>query len=142
MSPNKKRQPPSLSRLLDELADDLASLTDAELRAEAEADDVDLEAEAQKVRSVIAFAIAREGKKKLAAARAAVDRETKARVVRQPLRVRDRAKVLARFTEQDGKSKIRLTMAARNGGGINAEADSILEDLRELGAIDDEGNPV
>lgn len=141
MSPRKESSP-SLNRLLDELVNDLTSLTDEELRAEAEADGVDLEAEAERVRSCIAFAIAREGKKQLHAARTAVDKETKARVLR-PMRVRNRSEVLARFAEHDGKLKSRLTMAARNGSGISdVEADSILEDLRELGVIDDEGNPI
>ena len=41
------------------------------------------------------------------------------------------------------KLKSRLTMAARNGEGITEqEMDSILADLRELGVIDDEGNPI
>ena len=140
MSSGKKRTP-SLNRLLDELAIDLTGLTDDELRAEAEANGVDLEAEAERVRSSIAFAIACEGKRQLTAARAAVDRETKARLVRSALHVRNRGQVLARFAEQDGKLKSRLTMAARNGRGISdSEADSILDDLRELGVIDDEGN--
>ena len=47
---------PALHRLLDELADDLMNLSDAELLAELAADGLDVEAEAAAARSAIARA--------------------------------------------------------------------------------------
>lgn len=133
---------PALNRLLDELADDLMNLSDAELLAELTADGLDVEAEALAARDAIAGGVARAGQLRLAAARAAVSRDRKARVVRTPLRADRRDAVLARFASNDPKLKNRLTMAARKGEGITEkEMDAILDDLRELGAIDDEGNP-
>jgi len=133
---------PALNRLLDELANDLMNLSDAELLAELAADGLDVDAEATAARGAIAAGVVRAGQLRLAAARAAVSRDRKARVVRTPLRTDRRDAALARFANDDPKLKSRLTMAARKGEGITEkEMDAILDDLRELGAIDDEGNP-
>lgn len=133
---------PALRRLLDELADDLMSLSDAELLAELATDGLDVDAEAAAARNAIAGGVAHAGQARLAAARTAVSRDRKARVVRQPLRADRRDAVLARFANDDPKLKSRLTMAARKGEVVSEkEMDAILDDLRELGAIDDEGNP-
>ena len=134
---------PALHRLLDELADDLMNLSEAELLAELAADSLDGAAEAAAARSAIAGGVALAGQARLVAARTAVSRDRKARVVRPPLRVDRRDAVLARFANDDPKLKSRLTMAARKGEGVSEkEMDAILDDLRELGAIDDEGNPL
>lgn len=134
---------PALHRLLDELADDLMNLSDAELLAELAADGLDVDADAAAARSAIAGGVARAGQARLAAARTAVSRDRKARVVRPPLRADRRDVVLARFANDDPKLKSRLTMAARKGEGVSEkEINAILDDLRELGAIDDEGNPI
>lgn len=133
---------PALNRLLDELADDLMNLSDAELLAELAVDGLDVDAEVAAARDAIAGGVARAGQLRLAEARAAVSRDRKARVVRMPLRADQRDIVLARFANDDPKLKSRLTMAARKGEGITErEMDAILDDLRELGVIDDEGNP-
>lgn len=138
----RKAPEPTLDQLLDELTDDLMRLSDAELLAELEADGMDEEDEASAARTAIAAGVARAGRSQLKAARAAVDRERKARVVGLPVRAERRVEVLTRFAKHDPKLKSRLTMAARGGTGMTeAEADSILADLRELGAIDENGDP-
>lgn len=132
---------PALCKLLDELVTDLTGLSDMELVSELAADGLDVEAEAAAARSAIADGIAQAGRSRLAVARDAVSRDRKARIVRPPLRPEQRGAILARFANDDPKLKSRLTMAARNGEGITEkEMDSILDDLRDLGAIDDEGN--
>ena len=138
----RKAPDPKLDQLLDELTDDLMRLSDAELLAELEADGVDAESEAEAARGAIAIGLARAGRARLDAARAAVGRDRKARVVGLPVRTERRVEVLSRFAQHDPRLKSRLTMAARNGTGMTeAEADSILADLRELGAIDENGDP-
>ena len=134
---------PSLHHLADELVADLLRLSDAELLAEAEAEGLDPEAEAARVRETITAAITGRGKARLKEARAALDAARGSALGRRlPLRVHDRRAVLARFASNDDKLRQRLTMAARNGGGItDQEIDDILNDLRDIGAIDDEGNP-
>jgi len=134
---------PTLNQLIDETVEDLMKLSDAELLAELTAEGADPEAEAQFARNAIAAGIARAGRARLVAARTAVDRDRTARIVRQPVPVALRASILERFANDDPKLKSRLTMAARNGEGITEqEMDSILADLRELGVIDNEGNPI
>ena len=122
---------PALHRLLDELesAEELLAARG--------------EAAAAAARRAMAGGVARVGQARLAAARRAVSRDRKARVVRPPLRADRREAVLTRFANDDPKLKGRLTMAARKGEGVSEkEIDAILDDLRELGAIDDEGNPI
>ena len=134
---------PALYRLLDELADDLMALTDAELLAELSADGVDLGFEADATEAAIAAGMARAGRERLAAAKAAVARDRGARTVPAPMRAERRDAVLAHFARSDPNLRGRLTMAARNGGGMTeAEVEAIAANLRELGAIDDDGNPV
>lgn len=135
---------PTLHNLADELAADLMGLSDAELLAEVEAEGLDPAAEAARVRATIAAALVQSGKARLAEAKVAVGqaRVTTSTNIR-PLRVQNRQAVLVGFANDDTKLKSRLTMAARNGEGItDGEMDSVLDDLRELGAIDDEGNLV
>lgn len=139
----KKGPDHAFQRLLDELAEDVMGMTNAELLAELAEEGTDPPAEIQAGRDAIAAAIARAGRERLRAARAAVDHDRTARVVRLPVSGDQRAAVLARFANDDAKLKARLTMAARKGEGMTEkEMDSILQDLRELGAIDEEGNPV
>lgn len=135
---------PALHRLADELVADLLRLSDAELLAEAQNEGLDPEVEATRVRETIGAAITGRGKTRLKDARAALDAARgSAPGGRHPLNIHDRRAVLARFASNDDKLRQRLTMAARNGEGItDREIDDILNDLREIGAIDDEGNPV
>ena len=135
---------PALHRLADELVADLLQLSDAELLAEARDEGLDPEVEATRVRETISAAIIGSGKTRLKEARAALEAARGSGLRgRHPLNINDRRAVLARFASNDDKLRQRLTMAARNGGGItDQEIDDILNDLREIGAIDDEGNPV
>lgn len=135
---------PPIVRLADELVADIMDMSDAELLAEIEAEGLNAEEEADRMRAMIAIATAQSGKLRLKAARAEIDRAagTPRGQVHQ-LPPRERAAVLARFANDDTKLKSRLTMAARNGEGITEkELDDILADLRELGAIDEDGNPI
>lgn len=138
------RSVPPIARLADELVADIMEMSDAELLAEIEAEGLNAEEEASRIRANIAIAGAKSGKLRLEAARAEIDRAAgTARGQVHRLSLRDRAAVLARFANDDTKLKSRLTMAARNGEGITEkELDDILADLRELGAIDEDGNPI
>lgn len=134
----------ALHALADTLVDDLMSLTDAELLAEARNDGVDPEAEAAELRSQIAAAMVQSGKARLQAAKAALKQaQAQSMSAASPLRIQDRSRVLAQFAGNDERLSSRLTMAARNGeAATDRELESIMRDLRDLRAIDDEGNPV
>jgi inactivated superfamily I helicase len=129
--------------LADELVADLMQLSDAELLAEVKAEGLDPEKEAARVRETIRVALTKRGKARLEAARSALEAaRATAPGARRHLQVDDRRAVLARFANDDEKLRERLTMAARNGEEItDEEVEAILNDLRDLGAIDDEGNP-
>jgi len=138
------RAVPPLNKLADELVADIMSMSDAELLAEVEAEGLNAEDEASRVRAVNSVATGQAAKARLKAARAEIDRAAGSnlgQVHRLPLK--DRAAVLVRFANDDAKLKSRLTMAARNGEGITEnEMDDILANLRELGAIDEDGSPI
>lgn len=135
---------PTLFNLTDALVSDAANLSEAEVIAEMKADGLDPDAEVARMRAVVASAIVQSGKARLADAKQGVSQARKvAATALPPLRVANPDTVLRRFANDDGKLQSRLTMAARNGEGLTErEADSVLNDLRELGAIDDEGNPI
>ena len=138
------RPVPPIVRLADELVADIMSMSDAELVAEVGKGGLSPDREAERTRSIISGVIAQAGKARLKAAREKIDgSRTSFRGQIHQLPLRDRAAVLVRFANDDAKLKSRLTMAARNGEGVTEkEMDDILADLRELGAIDDDGNPI
>ena len=138
------RPAPPITRLADELVTDVMNMSDAELLAEVEAEGLNAENESDRIRAIISTATTRAAKSRLKLARVEIDRAAGiSRGQLHQLPIKDRAAVLVRFANDDAKLKSRLTMAARNGEGITEkEMDDILADLRELGAIDDDGNPI
>jgi hypothetical protein len=131
-----------LDRLGEALAKDLDKLSGNELSEEIAADDDDGEKTVARMRNLIESAIAESGRRRLARARQAYDaieRKQRAKVIQLPL---DRKKALvAHFAHSASALPERLTLAARNEDNSEADLDSLLEDLLELGVIDDEGNP-
>lgn len=130
-----------LHRLADALARDVDRLTDDELIWEAAESYGDPEKAAAEIRGSIEAAITAHGKRRLAAARQAYKAHTntvRSKVFELPLE-RKRA-LIDRFASNDNQLRERLTMAARNEENLEDDIDSFLEDLVELGVIDDEGN--
>ena len=133
-----------LLRLTDALVADLMSLTDEALLRETTEDGNDPEVVADEVRAALHAAVLREGKARLAKARGRLDAARTARTggVLLGLPLPRKQQILGQFAANDGRLRERLTMAARKGEGASErEVDDILRDLRDLGAIDDEGNP-
>ncbi|WP_421933940.1 hypothetical protein [Phenylobacterium sp.] len=132
-----------LSRIVDPLIEDLLALSDEELIAEVIADGGDPAVLAAEVGGEIAAAMAAHGKRKLAAARDELGavRALRNRPAITALPATEKQKILQAFAANDGPLKNRLTMAARHGDGLSEqEVDTVLLDLVELGALDDEGN--
>jgi len=131
-----------LDRLGEALAKDLDALSDDELMEEIAATDEERQKTVSHMRSLIEEAIATSGRRRLAKARQAYDAirgKARAKVTELPL---DRKKALvAHFAKNPQALPEKLTMAARNEANSEADLDSLLQDLLELGAIDDEGNP-
>lgn len=130
-----------LDRLGDTLARDVDRLSDDELFREAAEAYGESEKAIAATRGIIEAAIAAHGKRRLAAAREAYvahSERHRSRVVDLPL---DRKRALInQFASKDSDLQGKLTMAARNEEDQEADIDSFLEDLVELGVIDNEGN--
>jgi hypothetical protein len=128
-----------LDRLTDALVRDIDALSDEEVTAEVAADG-DVKEAVNSVKSLVESAISESGRRRLAKARRAYDAATasvRPKVIRLPL---NRKKALiAHFADASAFPK-KLTLAARNADNTEADIDSLLQDLLELGVIDDEGN--
>jgi len=134
-----------LQRALDRMVEDVYATSDEEILKEAGEVYGSADAAVARVQGALAAALKRSGRKKLEQARAGVRAAREARgttnVVALP--VAEKRKILDRFAGNDNPIRDKLTMAARNGVPIGeAEIDGMLEDLIELGAIDEQGNPV
>ena len=137
---NKARE--MLDRLRNALADDIDALSDEELLAELKEDGEDVDAIATRTGALIADAIANSGRSKLAAARAGYEIRKAAghrsNILQWPVE-RKRA-LIQQFAQNDNALTRKLTLAARKGEDTEADVDSFIEDLIDLGVIDDEGN--
>ena len=141
---NNKKAARQLGHAADALVDGLMDLTDEELLAEVREDGEDPDALAKQAADIISGAVLRTGKAKMAEARAAfeaMNRQRSAAVLNfSPAQKRQ---ILDRFIADDHELTKKLTIAARNGDALSEqELDSFLNDLLELGAIDDEGRPM
>ena len=141
MSKDRSTVREKLERLCNALADDIDAMSDEELLAELEQADEDADAIAARTGALIADAIANAGRRKLAAARAGYEAHKAGRrgnVLQWPVE-RKRA-LIQQFAQNDNALKQKLTLAARKGEDTEADVDSFIEDLIDLGVIDDEGN--
>jgi hypothetical protein len=131
-----------LDRLGEALAKDLDTLSDDELFEEVAATDEERQKTVSHMRDLVESAIAESGRRRLAKARQAYDamrEKGRPKVIDLPL-ARKKA-LIAHFAKNPQALPENLTLAARNEANSEADLDSLLEDLLELGAIDDEGNP-
>lgn len=124
----------------------LDNLLNAELKAILEADDEDILEEAQEIntdiaalRSSVVDAVTEAGKRRLKEAKEIVEGNTSrgAKVIDWPF-AKKRELIERIRTETEG-----LTQAARMGEDeTENDLDSLLEDLIDIGIIDEEGNPL
>lgn len=128
------------ARLVDSLVEDMLGLSDAELADEIRERGEDPAAVAARARAVFEKAVRAQGRRRLSAARAAVDADAARprNVVRlDPGVARAR---LDRLMRQYPETAKKLTLAARKGEGLSdADVLGLLANLEELG-ITDEGD--
>jgi len=130
-----------LDRLDEALAKDLDTLSDEELFGEIAAES-DIEKTVNHMRHLVETAIAEAGRRRLAKARQAykaLAERPRSKVSQLPLG--RKKELVVHFAHNAGALPERLTLAARNEDNSEADLDGLLEDLVELGVIDDEGNP-
>ncbi len=143
MSKEQNEAQEKLERLCNAMADDIDAMIDEELLAELEEADEDVDAIANRTKALIADAIAKVGRRKLATARAGYEAETHqtshgSNVLQWP--ISRKHSLVQHFAQKDKELEQKLTFAAREGKNTEADVDSFIEDLINLGMIDDEGN--
>ena len=130
-----------LERLGDTLAYDVGRLTDGEVLLEASEDYGDPEKATLEIRHLVQEAVSAFGKRRLAVAREAFQAlNTRGRLQLFELPTERKKELVEQFAGNDNQLREKLTMAARNQEDFEADLDSFLEDLVELGVIDDKGD--
>jgi DNA-binding TFAR19-related protein (PDSD5 family) len=141
MSNKSKGAAIQLERLREKLLADLEQMSDRELLAEATEEYGSLEAASKGVQAIFANAIGAAAKGRLARAKAgsaALGKAAGSNVVQLSL---ERKKALIQqVSNRAGIEGQKFTMAARSGADGEADIDGLLEDLVELGVIDEQGN--
>lgn len=128
-----------LDRLVDALIRGVDALSDKELMEEVAADG-DVEKVVSHVKVLVESAIAESGRRRLTRARRAYDAVTaKDRPIVMQLPLSRKKALVAKFADSSTFPE-KLTLAARNADNTEADIDGLLQDLLELGVVDDEGN--
>jgi hypothetical protein len=137
MSNSRQNANHALERLTEQFVADVLKATDSELLAEAKEEGRDLAAEAIHGREILARALASAGRRKLAAARAALDARSKpASHSTQRLSPEQARTVLEKALRDAPETATKLTLAARKGQGLSdADVYGMLEDLADLGIL-------
>lgn len=130
-----------LERLAEALAQDVDELTDEEVLAEVRELYGDPTAAANQTKSVIRRAIEAHGQRRLQSARTRYQaeqvRQDTPKVLDWP--TEQKAELLSSVLASPSRVRDRLTIAARNEDDLRADPDSAIEDLFDLGVIDEEG---
>ena len=138
MNDKRRKADNSLEHLTERLVDTILAATDSELLADAKEDGVDLAAQAAHGRHLLTQALAAGGKRKLAAARAALEARSKSRAYTStnalsPIEARA---VLERALREAPETANKLTLAARKGQSLSdADVYGMLDDLADLGLL-------
>jgi len=140
---NKKlKDSEQLSRVTELLVDDIMAASDEEILAEVAEDGIDVREETRRIFLLVQEAINTHGKKKLQLMRKSYDelqnRSSKSNVHNIPL-AKKKSIITSLNSNEDLRKKI--TMAARGENDLSEGDLAIyLENLYELGVIDEEGN--
>lgn len=131
-----------LERLTDALVEDILSASDEEILSEATEDYGDPKVEADKVRMLFEKTRAMTAKKRLVAAREAIEQEKPERekvIHLPPLQARRKLETLL---HEHPEATSEFTLAARKGKDLSDEdVLGMLEDLQELGLYNPEDEP-
>lgn len=132
---NKAQQ--ALDRLTEKLVEDLFLASDAEIMTEAREEGRDVARDAARSRAIFAKAVVAQGKRKMAAARAALNAPAAPRTLASRRLTPEQARAtLAQALRAAPDAATKLTMAARKDQGLSdADVYGILEDLADLGLL-------
>ena len=137
MARKPKNPREALNRLDRELIEDILSTSDEKIVNELKEDGEDPSKIADHMRVLFATTELHVAKQKLAAAKQAV---AEAKDSAKSVSLQDAKRRIADKMSKGGRLGTKLTLAARSGEGqSDRDLDSAIEDLAELGALDDEG---
>ena len=139
MTDRKKQEDGPLDRLTDALVDDILGASDAEILAEAAELGDDPTQIASDMRTRLETAILHAGKARMLAARKALvsDRQRVGTVT--PSNAAEARRRYDKLVASDASLASKLTLAARKGEGQSQrDIESMIEDMAELGAFDDD----
>jgi hypothetical protein len=127
----------ALDRLTEKLVEDVFLASDAEILVEAKEEGRDVAQDAVRSRAIFAKAVAAQGKRKMAAARAALNTHTAAPTLPPRRLTPEQARAtLARALRAAPDAATKLTVAARKDQGLSdSDVYGILEDLADLGLL-------
>lgn len=139
MSEEQSEAHKKLERLSNALADDIDAMSDEELLAELEETGEDADTIADQTRALIADAIVEGGRRRREAARSGYEASQTGRQSNVlQWSVNRKRGLIQRFAQGDDELQQRLmTLAAREGKDTEADMNSFIEDLIDLGVIDD-----
>lgn len=142
MSEEQNEAQKKLERLSNALANDIDAMSDEELLAELEEAGEDASTVADRTRTLIADAVTKASRRKLAAARSGYEASQTSHQsnILQWSMQRKRG-LIQHFVQNNNEFEQKWTLAAREGKDTEADMNSFIEDLIDLGVIDDEGNP-
>jgi hypothetical protein len=142
MTKNSHKSTTELERISEMVVDDIMHAPDEEIIAEAKAQLDDVGRACNEVINVIDRAVLTGNKAKLINARANLNsrgNSSESKILQFTLQ--RKKQILNQFSSSDAQLKQKITMAARNGDGASEnDINGIIDDLLELGLIDDEGN--
>jgi hypothetical protein len=138
---DRNRRQQQLDRLIGTLAEDTLETPDNEIIAEVVEDYGDPSVIADRMRAVIDKATLASGKAKMAQAKEAVQayRKRAGAIGTHQMTLTQKRQLVERAIARDRSLEEKLTLAARKGEVLSErDIDGMLEDLRELGALDEE----
>lgn len=134
-----KQSQDGLDLLADALVEHILNTTDEDLLAEVSADGDDPDKVADHLRALYDKTYTGLAKRKLISAQDAVRKEGERHVIKSSVSSLDARRKLKAAIEQSPDLAENLTLAARNGDQLSdRDIEGILEDLRDLGVLDDD----
>lgn len=138
MNTTKSKAPEDqLSRLREQLVEDVMSTTDEEIVAELKAAGDDPEVVAARMRDVVQRAVIVSGKVRMAAAKTQLRSQQSKPMPVTPIDIARARRLLQTAAAKD--NDLRLTLAARNGEAMSdSDVQSLVQDLIDLGLLTDD----
>jgi hypothetical protein len=141
MTNSRRDYDKELKRVEESFVQDILARSDSEILAEM-AEDGNASQALARVRDLVRRVLDASGKAKMAAARAAMKHAARKPAALIALPLSQKKEILRRLEGGSSAVPRQITLAARNQDQLSeSDLDEILQNLRDLGVIDEQGNP-